>query len=125
MKKILLSSVMMIGLLTLLLSPTNANAGAGFVYKTVSCPKNGAIILPAGNRVEISDVVVSANGNTGVTLRFTPGPIKFLTLHMKANTTVVTNFTGQLESADEQAIKVDCDGVDVSISVTIVGTEAF
>lgn len=124
MKKILMSSVMAIGLLTLILSPTNANAAAGFVYKSFVCPNNGLIVLPAGGRVEVEDVIVSTNGNTSVALKFMPGGNRFMKVYMKANTTVVSNFRGQVESTDEQSIQLDCDG-EANVTVTIVGAEAF
>ena len=84
----------------------DANAAGGFVQKTFTCPKNNFNILPPGSRLEISDIVISADDFTNVVLKFAPGNVKFLTVSLDPNETVATNFRGQLESADEQGVKV-------------------
>ena len=123
MKKTLLSSVMTIGLLTLLLSATNANA-AGWRYHSIMCPKTAFGLLPVGQKYDIEDIIVSADAPTSVTIRFDPPGIKFLTVYLDANETVVVNLTGTIESPEEMGVRLACDGVAM-ISVTLTGRETF
>jgi hypothetical protein len=122
MKITSLLSLLAIGLVSLLLSSPDASA-AGFIHKTVQCPKTGFSLIPPGDRIEIDDIVVSADGATDVQLFFNPPKFAFMTLYLDANETVVTNFQGQVESLEEQGVKVTCGGVAL-VSVTIVGTLA-
>ena len=123
MKRSFWLSVMAIGLLPLLLGTSTASA-AGFIQKTVQCPKTGFNLIPAGNRLAIKDLIVSTNAATNVTLKFNPPQIILMTAFMQANETVVSNFGGEVEGEKEQALKMDCSG-NAIVSVTVVGTASF
>ena len=120
MKKVMLSSLIAIGLLSLFLGATSASA-AGFFTKTVVCPKNRLSILPVGDRFELSDIVVSSDGATVFELFLNPPELTVLTLYMDAGDTVVSNFQGQVESIESQGLKMSCTGT-AALSVTITGT---
>jgi hypothetical protein len=120
MKRADLLSILAIGLVSLLLSSPGASA-AGFINKTVQCPKTGFSLIPPGERLEFGDIIVSSNGATDVQLFFNPPKFILMTLFLDANETVVSNFQGQVESLEEQALKVTCGGV-ATVSITIVGT---
>ena len=97
---------------------------AGFVKQDISCPVSGASLKAPGSQLEVSDIVISSDAVTDVKIRFNNPNTTIMTVYMGANETVTANFTGQIGSAEEQALKVDCGG-SANISVTIVGTEAF
>ena len=86
----------------------------------MNCPKTGFNLLPAGGRYSIDDIIISSDAVTDVTIRFNPPRLVVLTAFMDANDTVVTNFQEEVETNDEQAIKIDCGGV-ATVSVTLVG----
>jgi len=94
---------------------------ADHVNKSVNCPINGFNIFPAGSKINITDLIISTNGATDVTLWFNPPRIVVLTTYMDGNETVVTNFRGDVENPDEQALKITCGG-EATVSVTLVGT---
>ena len=123
MKKIVVSGVLATGLLSLTLISPIATAG-GFVHKSVECPKTGFLLIPPGQRLKISDLIISSSGATEVTIFYNPPKFSVLTAYLDANETMVTNFTGQVEGEKGQALKMTCSGV-ATASVTIVGTEAF
>ena len=74
MKKILVSGVLAAGLLSLTLISPIATA-AGFVHKSVECPVSGAALIPAGQRLKISDFMISSTGATNVTIAYSPPQI--------------------------------------------------
>lgn len=119
MKRVFLSSVLAIGLVSMLLAAPAASA-AGFIHKTVQCPRTGFVIVPAGERIELEDIIVSADGVTDVQLFFNPPKFAVMTVYLAANDTVVTNFQGQVEGLEEQALKLSCGGV-ATLTVTVVG----
>ena len=122
MKSLLTLGALTLGVSTMLLSAPDANA-LGHVQKVVTgCPKNGVVLVPVGGRFNIDDVIISANKNQKVTLKFTPGPINLMQVFVKGYDTVVTNFQGQVESEKEQALKMDCAGTaGTTVTVTLVG----
>jgi hypothetical protein len=124
-KKLKLFCVFVVGLMPFLLISSNASA-AGFINKKVTCPTNDFVLIPNGGRANIKDVMISTNLNTRVVLKFTPGPIIFLTAYIKASESFVTNLQGQVEGEDEQGLKLDCSGAAGTVVwVTIVGTGAL
>ncbi len=123
MKKVMLLSVMSLVLLPLLNS-SEATAAAGFIQKDVACPTQGFRLVPSGSRLEISDIVVSSSQATEVLLRFSNPNFRILRVFLDANSSVATNFTGQVESAEEQGLLLDCFG-EADVVVTVTGTELF
>jgi len=121
MRKSILAGVLAFGLLPLLTHSPSANAD--WVYKKITgCPKNNVTILPVGSNASIDDVIVSANKNQTVTLKFTPGPLIIMSVNLKANEPVVSNFTGNIEADNDQALKLDCSGTQsTTVTVTVVG----
>jgi len=120
MRKSILAGVLAVGLLPLLTHSPSANAD--WIYKKFNCPKNNFTILPAGSNVSIEDVIVSSNKNQTVTLKFTPGPLVIMSVYLKANESVVSNFTGNIEGDKDQALKLDCKGTKTTtVTVTVVG----
>jgi len=91
------------------------------LFKQISCPAWGATVLPPGERVELDDIIVSANQDQIVTLKFNPGDQIVTKLSMKAREPVVINFSGKVESLDEQALRLDCDGTG-NLFITVVGS---
>ena len=96
------------------------------LFKQISCPAWGATVLPPGERVELDDIIVSANQDQIVTLKFNPGDQIVTKLSMKAREPVVINFSGQVETPDdlgegEQGLKLDCDG-NGKLFITVVGS---
>ena len=120
MKRTLLSGVLAIGLASFLLASPAANA-AGFIHKSLTCPKTGFLVIPAGEAVELSDVIISADGATDVRLFWNPGSFTLLNIYLGANDTFNSNFQGQVEGEDEQGLKLTCGGV-ANLSITVVGT---
>ena len=124
MKRAILSSLLTVGLFAFLLNSPSASA-AGFIQKIVTgCPRSNVVLVPAGGRINIKDIILSTNKPQTVTLKFTPGPQLLMRTFLGSRSTVVSNFTGQVEPvADESALKLDCAGEsDTTVTVTIVGT---
>ena len=96
------------------------------VFKEISCPAFGATILPPGERVEIDDIIVSANQDQIVTIKFSPPNFTIAKLSMKAREPVVINFSGQVEAPDDLGegdlgLNLDCDG-NGKLFITVVGS---
>ncbi len=123
MNKAMLLSVMSLVLLPLFNSP-EANAAAGFLQKDVVCPTTGFTLKLPGSRLEISDIVVSSSTAAEVLIRFSNPNFRILRVFLDANSSVVTNFEGQVESVEEQSLKLDCFGA-ADVVVTVTGTELF
>ena len=95
---------------------------ADSVFKQITCPTYGAIVMPAGERTEIDDIIVSANQDQRVTVKFSPPDFIIAKLVMKAREPAVINFSGKVESLEEQSIRVDCDGTG-NLFITVVGSK--
>jgi len=120
MRKTILAGVLAAGVLPILMHSPSANAD--FVSKTFNCPANGLQILPVGSNVTISDIIISANKNQTVTIKFRPVTLVVMTAYIKANESVVSNFQGDVEGGNDQSLKLDCSGTaETKVSVTIVG----
>jgi len=119
MKRTIFSSALAIGLVPVLLGAPSASAD--FVHKAFACPVTNANILPPGTRFDISDIILSSNANTNVTILMNPPNVKLMVVYLKGRETIVTNFQGQVDANEEQALKVTCTGA-VNLSVTVVGS---
>jgi len=95
---------------------------AGSLYKQITCPVYGATVLSAGERIGIDDIVVSANQDQIVTLKFNPGDQIVTKLSMKARESAVVNISGIVESLDEQSLRLDCSG-EGKLFITVVGSK--
>jgi hypothetical protein len=122
-KRAILLSLLVVGLLLSLLNSPSASA-ADFIQKTdARCPIKNITLVPVGDRIEISDIIISANQDQQVTIKFTPGGRTIVSSFVQGFDTVVINFNQGVESADEQALKMDCAGTaDTTVSVTVVGS---
>jgi hypothetical protein len=120
MKKSIFPSVLMLGLASLLLAEPAAEA-AGFVNKIVTCPRQGFLLAPAGDAIEVDDIIVSSDGATDVEIFFNPPKFLVMKLYLDANESVSTNLQGQVEGEKDQGLKMSCGGV-ATVSVTIVGS---
>ena len=112
--------------LGLLLLSIPISGMADQLFKQVSCPSYNNIILPVGERVEIDDIIVSANQDQIVTLKFSPPDFIIAKLSMKAREPVVINFSGQVETPDDLGegdlgLRLDCTG-DGNVFITVVGS---
>jgi hypothetical protein len=116
----LLSGVLATGLVSLLLAATAANA-AGFVQKNITCPRSGFLVIPAGDAIEVSDVIISSDGVTDVQLFFNPPKFVFLNIFLDANESFNANFQGQVEGEKDQGLKLTCGG-QATVSITVTGT---
>jgi hypothetical protein len=124
-KRAIWLSLLVVGLLVPLLNSPSATA-ADFIWNNVVCPNSNVTLLPAGGRIEISDIIVSASRDQTVTLKFTPGSRVIMRTFVKGFDTVVSNFTRPLESIDEEALKLDCSGTeDTKVTVTVVGSSTW
>ncbi len=99
---------------------------ADLLFKQFSCPTFDNIILPVGETVEIDDIIVSANQDQIVTLKFSPPDFIIAKLSMKAREPVVINFSGQVETPDDLGegdlgLRLDCTG-DGNVFITVVGS---
>lgn len=120
MKKTILTGAIAAGLLSFALNAPHASAD--FIYKSSGCPGNGKTIVPAGSRFEINDIIISSNKDQTVVLKFTPSGRILTKLFLKARTTFQTNLSGEVESENEQALKMDCSGNNgTTVTVTITG----
>jgi len=96
---------------------------AGSLFKQVTCPAWNETILSAGERIGIDDIVVSANQDQVVTLKFNPPDLIVTKLSMKAKESAVVNISGIVESLDEQSLRLDCSG-EGNLFITVVGSKA-
>ena len=95
-------------------------AGSLFKQIQILCPVTGGLVVPAGGRTEIDDLMLSVEQDQVVTVRFNPPDQTIVKLSMKANESVVINFAGTVESLEEQALRVDCNGAG-NLFITVVG----
>jgi hypothetical protein len=120
MKKTILTAVLTAGLVPLLLSAPQANAD--FIQKNITCPGNNKVVVPAGTRFDIEDIIISTNKDQQVTLKFMPGNRVLLRLFMRAKLHFTTNFTGEIDGEDEQGLQMDCSGTGgTTVSITVTG----
>jgi hypothetical protein len=98
-----------------------AAEAAGFVNKIVTCPRQGFLLAPAGDAIEIDDVIVSSDDATDVEIFFSPPKFLVMKLYLDANESVSTNLPGQLQGEKDQGLKMSCGGV-ATVSVTIAGS---
>lgn len=123
MRKVSIPRIVMAGAAFLLLAaPVSGMADS--LGKTFECPKTEATFFPPGNRVEIDDIILSTTEAAVVTVKFSPGNQRVVKVAMGANDTVVINYTGKVESLEEQSVRIDCQGTG-SLFVTLVGSVAF
>lgn len=120
MKRISLSGVLAIGLASMLLAAPVANA-AGFIQKNITCPRTGFLVIPPGQAVELSDIIISADAATDARVFFNPGNFTLLNVYLGANSSFSTNFNGQVEGEEQQGLKLTCGGT-ANLSITVVGT---
>lgn len=120
MTRKILYSILAIGILQTVLPPIDASA-AGFIHKSFNCPRTNATVIPAGGRIQISDIILSANGNTNVTVFFSPPTFRLMIAYLKGRDSFVSNFQGQVEGDKDQALMLNCTGA-VPLSITVVGT---
>lgn len=106
-------------LFLLLLGSSNLYA-AGYVAKTFDCPGNRTLI-PAGGRIEVTDLTISGTATHTVTVFFGPPRQNLVTAFVGNRAPFVSNFDGKIESAEEQSLKVECTGSG-TVSVTTSGT---
>jgi hypothetical protein len=95
---------------------------AGSLFKTITCPAYGATVLSAGERVDIDDIIVSANQDQIVTVKFNPPDFIITKLSMKARESAVINISGKVESLEEQSLQLDCSGTG-NLFITVVGSK--
>ena len=95
---------------------------ADHVFKQITCPTYGAIVLPPGERTEIDDIIVSANQDQVVTVKFSPADVIITKLSMKARESAVINISGKVESLEEQSLQLDCSGTG-NLFITLVGSK--
>ena len=76
---------------------------------------------PAGDAIEIDDVIVSSDDATDVEIFFSPPKFLVMKLYLDANESVSTNLQGQVEGEKDQGLKMSCGGV-ATVSVTIAGS---
>jgi len=120
MKKLSLLCIFTSALSMMLIASPNLYA-AGFVYRNMPCPGSQQLI-PPGGRIELQDIMLSADKDQRVNLFFGPPRIDIATVYLKANESVVVNLTGQVESEEEQALRVDCTGTaGTNLGVTVTG----
>ena len=120
MKKTVFTGLIAAGLLPLALSAPQASAD--FIYKSFTCPGNGKVVVPNGSRFEINDIIISTNKDQAVTLKFSPSNRVFAKVFMKARVPFETNLSGDVDSADEQGLKLDCTGNSgTTVTVTVTG----
>jgi hypothetical protein len=119
MKRALLSGVLATGLVSLLLAAPVTSA-TGVVYKNITCPKSGFLVVPAGAAIELSDVVISSDGATDVQLFFNPPKFVFLNVFLDANESFSANFEGRVQGEGDQGLKLTCGGV-ATVSITVTG----
>ena len=120
MKKTLLASIIIAGTLPFALNAPLASAD--YIYKSFTCPGNGKGIVPNGSRFEMNDIIISTNKDQAVTLKFTPSNRIFAKIFMKARVPFQTNFSGDVDSGDEQGLKLDCTGNSgTTVTVTVTG----
>ncbi len=96
---------------------------AGSLSKQITCPAFGATVIPVGERIDIDDIIVSANQDQIVTLKFNPGDQIVTKLSMKAREPAVVNISWIAESLGEQSLRVDCGG-NGKLFITVVGSKA-
>jgi hypothetical protein len=120
MSKKLLVSMMVAGSLTVAFNAPNASAD--YIYKSFTCPGNGKVIVPNGSRFEINDIMISTNKDQAVTLKFSPSNRIFIKVFMKARVPFETNLSGDVDSAGEQGLRLDCTGNSgTTVTVTVTG----
>jgi hypothetical protein len=96
---------------------------AGSLSKQITCPAFGATVLPPGERIDIDDIIVSANQDQVITLKFSPADFIITKLSMKAREPAVINISGIVESPlEEQSIRLDCNG-NGKLFITVVGSK--
>ena len=121
MKKNMLPGALALSLVPLLLSAPYASAD--FIYKSFGCPKNNLQVVPKGTRFEIDDIIISANKDQQVTLKFNPGDRKLMKIFMKAKIPFTTNLNKAAEGEDKQGLQMDCSGNSgTTVTVTITGS---
>ena len=103
-------------------SPPESTDAQGFVRKQFTCPQNNVTLIPKGSRFSVADVTISTNKDQAVTLKFNPPNKVLMKLFMKAKLSFEANFSGQVESVNEQALLLDCTGsANTTLTVTITG----
>jgi hypothetical protein len=133
MKRAISLSVLTISLLaTMLLSAPSVGAG-GFLHFEVTCPteEEGQLLFPADQRLRLTDIILSASGETTFSLVFVPvGAEEAEVTLMKVffrriGGTVVSNFVGNVEGEDEFSLVAKCsapDATTTTVAVTLVGS---
>ena len=132
MKRAISLSVLTISLLAMLLSAPGVSAG-GFLHFEVTCPtaEEGQLLFPADQRLRLTDIILSASGETTFSLVFVPvGAEEAEVTLMKAffrriGGTVVSNFVGNVEGEDEVSLVAKCsapDATTTTVAVTLVGS---
>jgi len=116
----ILSSALALGLVPLLMASPHARAD--FIQKQITCPKNNVVIVPAGSRFDLEDIIISTNKDQNITLKFAPSNRLLMRLYMKARTSFSTNFNGEIDSEEEGGLKLDCNGnASTAVSITVSG----
>ena len=131
MKRAISLSVLTISLLAMLLSAPGVSAG-GFLHFEVTCPtaEEGQLLFPADQRLRLTDIILSANGETTFSLVFVPVATGVDVTLMKVffrriGGTVVSNFVGNVEGEDEVSLVAKCsapDATTTTVAVTLVGS---
>jgi hypothetical protein len=120
MKHRILSSALALSLFPLLMG--SPYASADFIQKQVACPKNNVVVLPAGGRFDVEDIIVSTTKDQNVTIKFSPSNRILMRIYMKGRTSFSTNFSGEVDSEEEGGLKLDCAGTaGTTVSVSIIG----
>jgi hypothetical protein len=120
MKKTIFTGVIAASLLPLMLSA--ADARADFIHKQYNCPGNGKMVVPTGSRFDIDDIIISTTKDQNITLKFVPSNRIFARLFLKTRVPFVANFSGEVESNDEQGLNLDCAGVaGTTVTITVTG----
>ena len=131
MKRAISLSVLTISLLAMLLSAPGVSAG-GFLHFEVTCPtaEEGQLLFPADQRLRLTDIILSASGETTFSLVFVPVATGVDVTLMKVffqriGGTVVSNFVGNVEGEDEFSLVAKCsapDATTTTVAVTLVGS---
>ena len=123
-KRVILLSLLVVGLLAPLMYSPSATA-ADFLNFSFACPASNKTLLPPAAKLEISDIIISSDADQRVSLKFMPGSRFIVRPWVKGFDSVVTNFSRPIESADEEALKLDCDGTGARVTVTVVGSSTY
>jgi hypothetical protein len=108
----------------LLLTATQGVWAGDFVHKSISCPRNNALVVGTLDaNINIEDVIVSSDAPTDVTLKYVgeQGNRVFMRVYLPGNDTVVSNFSQQLNGEKDAAVRMSCKG-QAQVDISVIGS---